>query len=80
MFENRDEIIKLCTKNSVPYMVHYDRHVSEFSVFSNASNTDVGYRVNDKILSFPCHAFMTEGEIEKVQDILYKIRDYEIRE
>lgn len=77
LYENRDQIAKQMTKEGIPFIIHYPEHVSDMDPLRSDSHT-VEYRVNDKIISFPCHPFMTEEEIQKVEDFLRRTRDQEI--
>lgn len=77
LFNNQEQIITLLQEREIPYMIHYPRHVSEMAVFNSTPNP-VGYRVNDKIVSFPCHAFMTEDHIQQIEEFLNKVKKIEI--
>jgi len=76
LFNNRDIIIKELNKRDIPFMIHYPHHVSEIDVLTGRYNK-VEYRVNDKIVSLPIHPFLKENEIQKVEEFLYKYKEYE---
>lgn len=76
LFNNRDTIINELKRANIPFIVHYKHHVSEILTLQGKYNT-VGYRVSDKCVSLPCHPFMCDEEIEKVEDFLYKHRESE---
>lgn len=76
MFRERNQIIDELKKREIPFMIHYQNHVSEMSSMMGEYN-EVGYRVNDKILSLPCHPFLTEEEIQKVERFLTDFKGYE---
>jgi len=77
-FKNRAEVIKKLDSASIPYMIHYSKHVNEMLVLSGAVPSKVGYRVDDTILSLPVHPYLTDLEIEQIEDFLYENREEEI--
>jgi len=79
LFHNREKVIAEMEKRQIPYVIHYEQHVSEMPALRGL-NGKVGYRVNDKILSIPCHAFMKEDEIQKVEEFLNDVKGYEVVE
>ena len=38
----------------------------------------VDYRVNDKIISLPCHPFLKEIEIQQIEEFLEEFKQYEV--
>jgi len=76
LFRERRKAIDLLKSAGIPFIIHYPQHVSDMPVFNYLKHT-VGYRVNNQILSLPCHAFMTEGEIQRVEEVLHKIKELE---
>ena len=76
LYNRREEIIKELKSRDIPFMVHYERHVSEIKVLEGKYNK-VDYRVNDKIISLPVHPFLKENEIQKIEEFLCDYKDYE---
>ena len=76
-FKNRDNIKKLLAQANIPYIVHYEKHVTDFS-FLNRNNYSADFRISDSILSLPIHPFMTDEEIDTVLKFLKEVRAYEI--
>lgn len=79
MWKDRDRIIEEMKKEKIPFIIHYSQHVSEIEAL-RGKNSEVGYRVNDKIVSFPCHPFMLERDIQKVEEFLEKHKELEFCE
>jgi len=77
LFDNREHIIEQMNANGIPHMIHYKAHVTDFAALQGINNNDVGVRVSDKILSIPCHPYLSENEIQKVEQFLYSVRDQE---
>ena len=77
LVSDREAVLRIMDEESIPHMIHYPRHVSDF--WDARANGEVGYRVSDKILSLPCHPFMTEGHVAKMERFLERIRAYEVR-
>lgn len=83
LFNEREKIIAELDQRGIPYMIHYPHHISEMPVFRQSVTTapadmhTVGFRVNDKILSLPCHPFMTESQIQQVEEFLNEHKQYE---
>jgi UDP-2-acetamido-2-deoxy-ribo-hexuluronate aminotransferase len=77
MFNNRDKIIKLLNEKEIPYMIHYQHHVNELPALRGKISSSVGFRVADKILSIPCHPFLKEEEIQKIEEFLFMVKDEE---
>lgn len=77
LFENRDDVIKEMNDRDIPYMVHYKAHVTDYQALRGINNNDVGVRISDKILSIPCHPYLSEDEIQKVEQFLYSVRSKE---
>jgi dTDP-4-amino-4,6-dideoxygalactose transaminase len=77
MFENRDDVIKEMNARGIPHMVHYKAHVTDYTALQGINNNKVGVRVSDKILSIPCHPYLTEDEIQKVEEFLNSVKDKE---
>lgn len=76
LFNERELIIEELKKENIPYMIHYPEHISDMPVFSYLKH-EVGFRVNDKIISLPCHPFMAEEQIQQVEEFLKKHKQYE---
>ena len=74
LFESRDDVIKEMNDRDIPYMVHYKAHVTDYHALRGINNNDVGIRISDKILSIPCHPYLSEDEIQKVEQFLYSVR------
>lgn len=81
LFHERDKVQATLQEKGVPTLIHYPNHISETPGCSYSGNLRipdrVNYRVNDKILSIPCHAFMTEDEVQQVEEALHEVKDYE---
>lgn len=84
LFNEREKITIELDQRSIPFMIHYPHHISEMPVFRqsivNTAPADmhtVGFRVNDKILSLPCHPFMTDSQIQQVEEFLNDHKQYE---
>lgn len=77
LFNNRAKVIDEFSNTGVPYIIHYPNHISEMDIFNDVIYRRVGTRINDKCLSVPCHPFMSEEEIQKVEELLHKVRAYE---
>jgi len=77
LVDSRDKYLKDLQKEEIPYMIHYPRHVSELESLGGF-NGEVGYRFNDKCVSLPCHPFMEEDDIQKVEEFLWNHREYEV--
>jgi dTDP-4-amino-4,6-dideoxygalactose transaminase len=78
LFNNREEILKELNARSIPYMIHYPYHLSEMEALSGIYN-EVGFRVNDKIVSLPVHPFMQETDIAIIEEFLYDFKQYEYK-
>ncbi len=78
MFSNRARAIKKLNEMQIPYIVHYEKHVTDFS-FLNKHLYSTGFRVNENILSIPIHPFLSEDDISKVCDFLKVVQSDEIR-
>ena len=79
LFNNREQVIQELNRSQIPFIIHYKHHVSEVPVLQGCFN-EVSYRVNDKCISLPCHPFMSEEEIQKVEEFLHMHRRYEYDE
>lgn len=84
LFNEREKIIAELRAREIPFMIHYPQHISELPVFQNPplegegrEGAKVGFRVNDKIISLPCHPFMQEEHIQKVEEFLTEYKSYE---
>lgn len=84
LFNEREKIIAELTVREIPFMIHYPQHISEMPVFlpspegeGQGMRSEVGFRVNDKIISLPCHPFMQEEHIQKVEEFLTEYKSYE---
>jgi len=75
-FKDRNEVIKKL--NGIPYMIHYENHVNEIPVLRGRFNPEVHYRVNDRIISLPVHPYLTNSEMEQVEDFLHENKKEEL--
>jgi len=76
LFQNRIDIIKKLNNHKIPYMIHYEYHVSDMTPLKGIYNR-VEYKINDKILSLPVHPFLEEIDIEKIENFLYENKNFE---
>lgn len=76
LFNERDEIISDLEKSKIPFMIHYPEHISDMPAFDYLGHK-VGFRVNDKIISLPCHPFMNDSHIQQVEEFLKQHKQYE---
>ena len=76
MFNDRDRAIKRLREKKIPYVIHYDNHVTDFD-FLNPLSYKVSNRICNSILSVPCHPFMEDNDIQKVEEFLYDFKDEE---
>jgi dTDP-4-amino-4,6-dideoxygalactose transaminase len=79
LYNKRHEIIQELKNRSIPYMIHYPYHVTDFNVLK-CNNNDVKYRVNDKVISLPCHPFLTLDQISYIEKFLMDFKGYEVLE
>jgi dTDP-4-amino-4,6-dideoxygalactose transaminase len=77
LFNDREKVIESLNDMQIPYMIHYHHHVSELPSLEGKNKRDVGFRVSDKIISLPCHPYLSENDIQKVEDFLYSVRNQE---
>lgn len=75
LFHNRDQIIEKL--NDIPYMIHYGKHSNEIPILKGKHNSEISYRVNDKIISLPIHPFLLEDDIIKIERFLKEYNSYE---
>lgn len=78
LLSNRDLAIKMLNERGIPYMIHYPYHITDQEVLAGKNKHEVGFRINDKILSLPIHACMIESEIQQVEEFLNDIKQDEI--
>jgi dTDP-4-amino-4,6-dideoxygalactose transaminase len=78
LFKNREKVINLMKNLKIPFIIHYEKHVTDFK-FLNDLNYKANFRVSDKILSIPVHPFMEEDEIKIVCEFLNEVGKYEIK-
>jgi len=76
LFNERDMITDELKKQGIPFMIHYPKHISDMPVFQYLDHNPE-YRINDKIISLPCHPFMQEEHIQQVEDFLKQYKQYE---
>lgn len=76
LFNDRELIQKKLDIGGIPYIIHYPKHVSEIPALKGIHN-EVGFRVNDKILSLPVHPFLSEMDILRIENFLEQYKDYE---
>ena len=76
-FNEREFIESKLKLATIPYMIHYPFHVSEMDALKGVYNY-VAFRINNKVISLPCHPFMTEVEINKVEHFLEEFKQYEV--
>jgi dTDP-4-amino-4,6-dideoxygalactose transaminase len=74
LFNDRKSIIKELEKRDIPYSIHYPHHVTDMDIMKCGLNDEVGYRINDKILSLPIHPFLKEIEIQQIEEFLEGFR------
>lgn len=77
LFNNRDWVIEQFRANKIPHIIHYPNHISEMSIFKNSIYNNVTCRINDKCISIPCHPFMIEEQIQRVEVLLHCLRGHE---
>jgi dTDP-4-amino-4,6-dideoxygalactose transaminase len=77
LFNDRTKVIDLMNQLQIPHMIHYPHHVSELPVLQGKNKCDVGFRVSDKIVSIPCHPFLSETDIQKVEEFLFSVKEQE---
>lgn len=79
LFNNRSDIIQKLDQAKILYMIHYPKYVSDLAVFSSLSfGRGTEGEVADKIISIPCHAFMTEDQIQQVEEFLNDVKHFEL--
>lgn len=76
LFNERDKTIKELNKREIPYMIHYPYHLPDMKPLRGKHN-EVGYRINDKIISLPVHPFLKEIEIQQIEEFLDEFKGYE---
>lgn len=76
-FKNRDEVIEKMNELMIPHVIHYGNHVCDYE-FLNSNRYKVRNRISESIVSFPCHPFMTEEEIQKVERFLSDVKTQEL--
>ncbi len=76
-FRERGLIIEELNNQKIPYIIHYKNHVSEIPTLAGTYN-QVNFRVNENCLSFPCHPFLEEREIQIIEEFLTRFKDYEL--
>jgi dTDP-4-amino-4,6-dideoxygalactose transaminase len=77
MLSNRGKAILNLKTKSIPYIIHYEKHVTDFS-FLNKHQYKTSYRINENILSLPVHPFMSNEDIDKVCKFLKEVSNDEI--
>lgn len=77
LFRKRSLILKKMEEKKIPYMIHYKKHVEDMHALRTKNGLGAGFRVSDKCVSLPCHPFMTDSEIQMVEEFLEKCRGYE---
>lgn len=77
LFNNRSAVIEELTRNDIPHMIHYGSHVTDHKALHGKNNNDVGFYVADKILSIPCHTFLLETDIQRIETVLESVSNYE---
>lgn len=75
-FEKRNTIERELSKRSIPYMIHYENHVTDFK-FLNFNGCNVTNKISNDIISLPCHPFMKESDIQKVEEFLNEFKSQE---
>jgi dTDP-4-amino-4,6-dideoxygalactose transaminase len=78
LLKNRKKVINLMKNLEIPYIIHYEKHVTDFT-FLNCLNYKTNFRVSDKVLSIPVHPFLKENEIHKICEFLKMVSEYEIK-
>ena len=77
-FHDREIIANNLEKSHIPYVIHYSSHVCDYD-FLNPHNYEVNNRVCDTIISLPCHPFMADNEVQRVENFLYEFREQELQ-
>lgn len=77
LVNNRNTVIEQLIRNDIPYMIHYGSHVTDHKALHGKNNNNVGFYVADKILSIPCHPFLEEADIQKIENTLKIVSKYE---
>lgn len=72
--KQRDMAIEILDRRKIPYMIHYEHHVSELPAFKTNKTRKPGFRVNDKVLSLPFHVHLSAIDIDRVCKALKEIR------
>lgn len=71
--KQRDIAMAELERRDIPYMIHYEHHVSELPAFKENKTRKPGFRVSNRILSLPFHAHLMADDIEKVCNALKAI-------
>lgn len=77
LVNNRDLVLKELVQNEIPYMIHYSSHVTDHKALHGNNNNNVGFYVADKIVSIPCHPFLLESDIQKIEKALESVTKHE---
>lgn len=71
---DRKKVINKLNSYDIPYMIHYANHVSEIPSLQGLHN-EVKFKVNKSIISLPCHPFLDENEIQRIEEFLANHRN-----
>jgi len=77
MFEDRASVIKEMNEREIPHMIHYQNHITDIPALHGINANITGVRVSDKIISIPCHPFLSESDIQRVEEFLFSVRNNE---
>jgi dTDP-4-amino-4,6-dideoxygalactose transaminase len=72
--KDREKFINKLKENKIPYMIHYPYHITNF-IPLRANNNKVGYKIDDKIISIPCHPFLDNKDINLIKNVLISEKD-----
>jgi dTDP-4-amino-4,6-dideoxygalactose transaminase len=77
LVNDRNKVIEILQNNKIPYMIHYPKHISTMVHTSRLDSPEVENIVNDKVISLPCHPFLLESDINKIEEVLWEIKPFE---
>lgn len=80
--ESRDRIMKNLKDNNIPTAIYYPKPLHMQSVFQHvnysvetAGTLNVSEEISSRIFSIPMHPYLSDGEINKVCDVLIKAKN-----
>lgn len=77
LVNKREDVVQELNRNQIPHMIHYSSHVTDHTALHGKNSNTTGFYVADKILSIPCHPFLLETDIQKIETVLESISNYE---